>query len=110
LPRSALPEKVGAVVSGGAGYFIFGNQSAAIGGFPLPAYLNWNLGVTFEHGNLHFDLRYFDANLSKASCFVLTGDPNATPGGRIDPLSNPRGLESNWCSATLVAKFWFALN
>jgi uncharacterized protein (TIGR02001 family) len=110
LPRSALAEKVGAVVSGGAGYFVFGNQSAAIGGFPLPAYLNWNLGVTFERGNLHFDLRYFDSNLSKASCFVLTGDPNATAGGRIDPLSNPRGLESNWCSATLVAKFWFALN
>jgi hypothetical protein len=75
-----------------------------------PAYLNWNLGVTFERGNLHFDLRYFDSNLSKASCFVLTGDPNATAGGPINPLTNPRGLESNWCSATLVAKFWFALN
>jgi uncharacterized protein (TIGR02001 family) len=110
LPRSALPEKVGAVVSGGAGYFVFVNQSAAIGGFPLPAYLNWNVGVTFERGNLHFDLRYFDTNLSKASCFVLTGDPNATPGGPINPLTNPRGLESNWCSATLVAKFRFALN
>lgn len=110
LPRSALPEKVGAVVSGGAGYFVFGNQSAAIGGFPLPAYLNWNFGVTFERGNLHFDLRYFDTNLSRASCFVLTGDPNATAGGPINPLTNPRGLESNWCSATLVAKFWFALN
>ena len=109
LPRSAL-RKLGAVVSGGAGYFVFGNQSAAIGGFPLPAYLTWNLGVTVERGDLHFDLRYFDANLSKANCFVLTGDPNATLGGHVDPLSNPRGLESNRCSATLVAKFWFALN
>jgi uncharacterized protein (TIGR02001 family) len=110
LPRSALPEKLGAIVTGGAGYFVFGNQSAAIGGFPLPAYLNWNFGVTFERGNLHFDFRYFDSNLSKSSCFVLTGDPNATLGGSINPLTNPRGLQSNWCSATLVGKFWFALN
>ena len=85
LPRSALPEKVGAVVSGGAGYFVFGNQSAAIAGFPLPAYLNWNLGVTFERGNLHFDLRYFDSNLSKASCFVLTGDPERHGGRAHQP-------------------------
>jgi uncharacterized protein (TIGR02001 family) len=110
LPRSALPEKLGAIVTGGAGYFVFGNQSPAIGSFPLPAYLNWNLGVTFERGNLHFDLRYFDSNLSKASCFVLTGDPNATPGGPINPVSNPRGLQSNWCGTTLVGKFWFALH
>jgi hypothetical protein len=30
--------------------------------------------------------------------------------GRADPLTNPEGLTSGWCSATVVAKFWFTLN
>ena len=67
-------------------------------------------GVTFTRKNLNNDLRYCDTDLSKENCFVFTGDPNATPGGQIDPLTNPLGLVSNWCSATFVAKFWFAFN
>jgi len=109
LPRNALPQNVTALVSGTAGYYWFGNQSAAFGGFPLPAYLNWSAGVTFNRARFSLDLRYYDTNLSKEDCFVFTGDPNATPGGSIDPLRNPQGLTSRWCSATFVAKFWFAL-
>src|SRR5262249_59323694 len=78
-------------------------------GFPLPAYLNWNAGVTLTRKMFNLDLRYYDTNLSKEDCFVFTGDPNATPGGSIDPVRNPEGLRSRWCSATVVAKFWFAL-
>src|SRR5262245_36307796 len=37
-------------------------------------------------------------------------DPNARPGGSINPVTNPEGLSSNWCSATFVAKLWFTLN
>jgi hypothetical protein len=48
LPRKSLPRDFTASVTGGAGYFWFGNQSAALGGFPLQAYLNWNAGVTFS--------------------------------------------------------------
>jgi len=110
LPRNALPHNITASVTGGAGYYWFGNQSAALGGFPLPAYLNWNAGVTFTRSRFNLDLRYYDTNLSKEDCFVFTGDPNATPGGRIDPVTNPQGLVSRWCSATFVAKFWFELN
>ena len=58
----------------------------------------------------NLDLRYYDTNLSKEKCFVLTGDPHALPGGAINPVTNPEGLMSNWCSATFVAKFWLALN
>ena len=47
VPVNALPQNITASVTGGAGYFWFGNQSATLGGFPLPAYLNWNAGVTF---------------------------------------------------------------
>ena len=104
-----LPQNVTASLNGAAGYFWFGNQSAELGGFPLPAYLNWHAGVTFTRKPFNLDLRYYDTNLSKEDCFVFTGDPNAVPGGRINPVTNPDGLMSRWCSATFVAKFWFEL-
>ena len=50
------------------------------------------------------------ANLSKENCVVFTGDPNAQPGGRADPVTNPNGLTSRWCGLSFVAKLWFALN
>ena len=110
VPGKLLPAEISASITGAAGYSWFGNQSAALGGFPLPAYLNWNAGITLTHKNLNLDLRYTDTNLSKENCFVFTGDPGATPGGQINPLTNPQGLASNWCGATFVAKFFFALN
>jgi uncharacterized protein (TIGR02001 family) len=110
MPKNFLPKDITAALTGGAGYSWFGNQKSEFGGFPLPAYLNWNLGVTFGSGKAHFDLRYYDTNLTKENCFVYTGDPRAKSGGQVDPTTNPDGLVSRWCSATLVAKLWFALN
>jgi uncharacterized protein (TIGR02001 family) len=110
VPQRLLPAEVSVSFTAGAGYSWFGDQSAALGGFPLPSYLNWQAGVTFTRKSLNLDLRYHDTNLSKENCFVFTGDPNAQPGGRVDPITNPEGLRSNWCSATVVAKLWFALN
>ena len=108
LPSRSLPQGLGVSFTTAAGYSWYGNQSAHLGGFPLPAYLNWQAGVTFTYKVFNLDLRYYDTNLSKENCFVLTGDPNARPGGRVDPISNPDGLMSNWCSATIVAKAWLA--
>ncbi len=110
VPARLLPQDVGVSFTAAAGYSWFGNQSLALGGFELPAYLNWQAGVTFSHKFLNIDLRYYDTNLSKENCYVFTGDPNAASGGRINPITNPDGLMSRWCSATLVAKIWFALN
>lgn len=110
LPSSVLPKDVAASVTAGVGYYWFGNQSAALGGFALPAYYNWNAGLTFKRKIFSLDLRYYDTNLSKENCFVFTGDPNASPGGQINPLTNPEGLTSGWCSATFVAKFGFELD
>jgi uncharacterized protein (TIGR02001 family) len=110
VPARLLPQHVGVSFTAAAGYSWFGNQSLSLGGFELPAYLNWQAGVTFSHKFLNIDLRYYDTNLSKENCYVFTGDPNAAPGGRINPVTNPDGLISRWCSATFVAKVWFALN
>jgi uncharacterized protein (TIGR02001 family) len=110
VPSRLLPADIGVSFTGGAGYSWFGNQSQELGGFALPAYLNWQAGVTFTRKVFNLDLRYYDTNLSKENCFVLTGDPNARPGGIVDPVTNPEGLTSRWCSATFVAKLSFALN
>ena len=110
VPARLLPQNLAVSFTTAAGYSWFGNQAAQLGGFPLPAYLNWQAGVTFTHKAFNLDLRYYDTNLSKENCFVFTGDPNARPGGRINPVTNPDGLVSNWCGATFVAKAWFAFN
>jgi len=108
VPGRLLPQNLGVSFTTAAGYSWFGNQAPQLGGFPLPAYLNWQAGVTFTHKVFNLDLRYYDTNLSKENCFVFTGDLNARPGGRVDLVTNPAGLVSNWCGATFVAKAWFA--
>jgi uncharacterized protein (TIGR02001 family) len=108
VPGRLLPPNLGISFTTASGYSWFGNQAPTLGGFPLPAYLNWQAGVTFTHKAFNLDLRYYDTNLSKENCFVFTGDPNARLGGRVDPVTNPAGLISNWCGATFVAKAWFA--
>jgi uncharacterized protein (TIGR02001 family) len=110
VPGRLLPQNLAVSFTAAAGYSWFGNQAAQLGGFPLPAYLNWQAGVTFTHKTFNLDLRYYDTNLSKENCFVFTGDPNARPGGRVNLVTNPDGLVSNWCGATFVAKAWFAIN
>jgi uncharacterized protein (TIGR02001 family) len=109
LPGHLLPKDINASFTTAAGYSWFGRQSPALGGFELPAYLNWQVGVTFSRKALNLDIRYYDTNLSKENCFVFTGDPNAAPGGRINPITNPDGLVSRWCDATVVAKLWLEL-
>jgi uncharacterized protein (TIGR02001 family) len=110
LPARLLPQEVSVSFTGGAGYSWFGRQSLLLGGFALPDYLNWSVGMTITRKVFNLDLRYHDTNLTKESCYVFTGDPNAAPGGRVDPITNPGGLMSRWCSPAFVARFWFSLN
>jgi uncharacterized protein (TIGR02001 family) len=107
LPGNLMPRGYDAKLSGSAGYSWFGNQAPALGGFPLPAYANWNAGITFSRNHLNLDLRYSNTNLTKGNCFVFTGDPGAL-GGTVNPISNPDGRVSNWCGSAYVAKFWFS--
>jgi len=88
----------------GGGYWQFGNTSPEQGGFPLPSYANWHVGVEFDLNDyLTLNFTYSDTNLSREDCFVFTGDPEATPGGAINPVTNPDGLRSRWCGAAFVA-------
>src|SRR4051812_29225471 len=48
LPSRLLPADVSVSLTGVLGYSWFGNQSVQFGGFPLPAYANWNAGATFS--------------------------------------------------------------
>lgn len=110
VPAHFLPTNLSASFTMAAGYSWFGKQSAALGGFSLPEYLNWQAGITFTHKLVSLDLRYYDTNLTRENCFVFTGDPGATPGGSFNPITNPGGLRSNWCSVTFVMKATVALD
>ncbi|HXW26274.1 MAG TPA: hypothetical protein VEK73_16135, partial [Xanthobacteraceae bacterium] len=92
---------------GNLGQSWFGDQSASLGGFPLPSYANWSLGLTFEFDPFTLDLVYSNTNLTKENCFVFTGDPGATPGGAVNPVTNPLGLQSNWCGPAFVGKLTY---
>jgi hypothetical protein len=108
LPSRLLPQDLGVSFTTAAGYSWFGNQAPGL--VPLPAYLNWQAGVTFTHKSFNLDLRYYGINLSKENCFAFTGDPNARPGGRVESRYQPGWLGLEWCGATIVAKAWFAFN
>ena len=55
----------------------------------MPAYLNWNAGVSSTRKIFHLDLRYYDTNLSKETASSSPAIPMPPPGGAIDPLTNP---------------------
>jgi hypothetical protein len=108
-PSAWFPKDWGAYFQGELGHYWFGTTDAfyATPAFPAgikyPDYTTWNLGVAITYKVFTLDLRYWDTDLSKANCNVLTGDHTATPGGAFS-ATNPSGLVSNWCGATFVAK------
>lgn len=114
VPSPMLPPDIGALVSGEVGHYWFGTTDSFYGvpafpaGVKLPDYKTWNIGLSLTYKSLSLDLRYYDTNLSKANCNVLTGDHTATFGGAgAITTINPSGLVSNWCSAALIAKLSF---
>jgi hypothetical protein len=99
-----LPKAVGAFVSGELGHYWFGQTGAFYGNIDLPEYTTWNVGAAFTYKVFTLDFRYYDTDLSKSNCDVLTSDHTATASAsNITPI-NPSGLGSNWCGAAFVAK------
>jgi hypothetical protein len=94
-------------VSGEAGYYWLGHQPTSFqvslsitrgtGGWDLPDYAYWNVGIGFSWKVFTLDLRYHDTNLSKAECNSLTADPGAA--GPINTVVNnfTTTAVSSWC-------------
>ena len=98
MPSAWFPTDWGGYFSGEAAHYWIGNFTAFGAPFDLPDYTTWNVGVGVTYKVFTFDLRYYDTDLTKAACFTLTGDPSGVASGT-----------SNWCGATVIAKFSFDL-
>jgi hypothetical protein len=119
-PSTMLPNGIGMYISGDAGYWDLGTSDSFYGvvsplgnfaaGVPYKSYWNWDAGLGFTWKAFTLDLRYYDTNLSKADCNVFTSDHTATFNPSAVTPTNPGGFESNWCSATFIAKLSFATN
>jgi uncharacterized protein (TIGR02001 family) len=112
---TALPSGWNWYLSGELAYYDLGTTKYDYIAFPgpnftgwdLPSYLTWNVGVGFTYKAMTLDLRYYDTNLTKEECNVLTGDPGAVSLGSPIAITNPNGLQSKWCSAAFIGKLSF---
>ena len=115
-PRTLLPEGLGAYWSAEAGYWFLGTTDAfyctqnaagtACGGFfpngiPYRSYANWNLGFCVTKSVFTVDFRYYDSDLSRADCNVITSDHTARFNGDFTP-TNSSGFGSNWCGQAFI--------
>jgi len=115
-PRTLLPEGLGAYWSAEAGYWFLGTTDAfyctqnaastACGGFfpngiPYRSYANWNLGFGVTKSVFTVDFRYYDSDLSRADCNVITSDHTARFNGDFTP-TNSSGFGSNWCGQAFI--------
>ena len=99
---NALPSGFNWYVSGELAHYFFGTTDFFYAFTPLPDYTTWNIGVGLTYKVFTLDFRYYDTDLSKAECNVLTGDHTAAfSPGNITPI-NGSGLGSRWCSAAFI--------
>jgi uncharacterized protein (TIGR02001 family) len=112
MPTFKLPsEDITWKLVGELGYQAFGTTSL---GTQLPDYSHWRLGTVFTRGSWSLEVNYQDTNLSKESCFVLTGDTSS--GGTLAAAGDTRlrrfventdGLQSNLCGRAVVGVLSF---
>jgi uncharacterized protein (TIGR02001 family) len=105
--ENLLPKDFGASLSGEFGHYWFGQTGWFYGYTDLPEYNTWNAGLSFTYKVFTLDLRYYDTDLSKSECNVLTGDHTAGYSPSNITSINPSGLGSNWCGSAFVAKLSF---
>jgi uncharacterized protein (TIGR02001 family) len=100
---ASLPSGWGWYVSGEVGKYWLGTTDTFYGTIPLPDYTTWNVGLGFTYKVFTLDFRYYDTDLTKGECNVLTGDHTATfSPSDTTPFNN--GNVSKWCGAAFVAK------
>jgi len=95
--------EVGWYISGEVGHYSLGTTDPILGSVNLPDYWTWNAGLAFTYSIFTLDLRYYDTDLSKAECFLVTGDLRGLNGG-----TNPIG-QSKWCNGTFIVSSKFDL-
>jgi uncharacterized protein (TIGR02001 family) len=96
-------DSLGWFISGEVGRYWLGTADKFVpffAPFDLPDYTTWNVGLAFTYKVFTFDVRYYDTDLSKANCFVLTGDPRGIINGNV---------QSSWCGSTVIAAMKFDL-
>ena len=92
---------IGMYVSGEVGHYWLGTgTNGGAAGVIFPDYNTWNVGVGFTWKVFTLDLRYYDTDMNKATCFAVGGDPKGFTNGTA---------QSNWCDATFIAKLSFDL-
>jgi hypothetical protein len=100
-----LLDEIGWYLSGELGHYWLGTTDLVPVVFTpainLPDYTTWNVGVAFSWKVFTLDVRYYDTNLSRLNCNILTGDPNA--------LVTAAGNSSKWCDGAVVAALKFDL-
>lgn len=102
-PAGMLAKDWGAYVSGEIGHYWFGTTDAFYGTIKLPEYTTWNVGVGVTYQIFTVDLRYYNTDLSRANCNVLTSDHTATFNvAAISAINN--GGESKWCGDAIILK------
>jgi uncharacterized protein (TIGR02001 family) len=99
LPSAWFPTDWGAYVSGEAAHYWIGTFTAFGAPFDLPDYTTWNVGIGATYKVFTLDVRYYDTDLTKANCELLTGDPSGFTNNA-----------SKWCSATVIGKVSFDLS
>jgi Bacterial protein of unknown function (Gcw_chp) len=99
---TAFSNGVGWYVSGDLSHYFLGTTDAFYALTPLPDYTTWDIGIGFTYKVFTLDFRYYDTDLSKANCNVLTGAQSATFAVNNITALNPSGLGTNWCGAAFV--------
>lgn len=65
MPEDAMPSWLGLAFSGNVAHQAIDKDSV----FGVPDYMTWDAGATLSAFGLDFDIRYFDTDISRDSCF-----------------------------------------
>ena len=99
---TAFANGIGWYASGDIAHYWLGTTDAFYLFTPLPDYTTWDIGIGFTYKVFTLDFRYYDTDLSKAECNVLTGDHTAALNSGFITTINPSGLGSKWCGAAFI--------
>lgn len=102
IPNFFWLTNVGWYLSGDVGHYWLGTTDAFYLFTNLPDYTTWDIGVGLTYKVFTLDLRYYDSDLSKSECNVITGAHTASFATANITAINPSGLGTNWCGAAFI--------